>query len=119
MSNREKELGILVVLNQRVQVKAKRFRVPDITVLDGPRPEGGVITEPPFLCVEILSPSDRVVEMQDRIRDYLDFGVRYIWLIDPATRLTFVHTAEGIQEVRNGVLSTNDPEIRVALFELE
>ena len=117
--NREKELGILVVPEQRVQVKPRRFRVPDITVLAGPRPAAGIITEPPFLCVEILSPSDRVVDMQDRIRDYLDFGVRYIWLIDPATRLTFVHTAEGIQEVRNGVLSTNNPDIRVALFDLE
>lgn len=119
LSNREKQLGILVVLAQRVQVRQRRFRVPDITVLAGPRPEGGMITEPPFLCVEILSPRDRVVEMQDRIHDYLDFGVRYVWLIDPRTRLTFVYTADSVQEVKNGVLSTKDPDIRVALSELE
>jgi Uma2 family endonuclease len=119
LSNREKQLRILVVLAQRVQVRAKRFRVPDITVLAGPRPEGGIITEPPFLCVEILSPRDRVVEMQDRIHDYLDFGVRYVWLIDPRTRLTFVYTADSVQEVKNGVLSTKDPDIRVDLSELE
>src|ERR1035441_4642545 len=90
LSNREKRWGIIVVLAQRLQVKAKRFRVPDITVLAGPRPASGIITEPPFLCIEILSPSDRVVEMQDRIRDYIDFGVRYVWLIDPRNGLTFV-----------------------------
>src|SRR5580704_1172708 len=106
LSNREKQLGILVVPEQRVQVKARRFRVPDITVLAGSRPASGIITEPPFLCVEILSPSDRVIEMQDRIRDYLDFGVRYVWLIDPVTRLTFVHTPDGVQEVRNCILTT-------------
>ena len=78
LSNREKQLGILVVLAQRVQVREERFRVPDITVLAGPRPAGGIITEPPFLCIEILSPGDRVVEMQERISDYLNFGVRYI-----------------------------------------
>jgi Uma2 family endonuclease len=94
LSNREKEVGILVVLAQRVQIRANRFRVPDITVLSGPRPAGGIITEPPFLCVEILSPSDRVVEMQDRIRDYLDFGVRYVWLIDPRTGLTLVSLSD-------------------------
>jgi Uma2 family endonuclease len=115
----EKRLGILVVPEQRVQVKARRFRVPDITILAGPRPSGGVITEPPFLCVEILSPSDRVVEMQERIGDYLNFGVRYVWLIDPRTGLTFVHTPDGIQEVKNGILSTKNPDIEVSLSELE
>src|ERR1700689_2500201 len=69
LSNREKQLGIVTVLAQRVQVKTTRFRVPDTPVLPAPSPAGGIITEPPFLCVEILSPSDRVVEMQDRIRD--------------------------------------------------
>jgi Uma2 family endonuclease len=115
----EKQLGILVVPEQRVQVKARRFRVPDITVLAGPRPATGIITEPPFLCIEILSPSDRVVEMQDRIHDYLDFGVRYVWLIDPKTGLTYIHTANSVQEVKDGVLTTKDPDIRVALSELE
>lgn len=119
LSNREKQLGILVVPEQRVQVKAKRFRVPDITVLAGPRPAGGIITEPPFLCVEILSPRDRVVEMQERIGDYLKFGVRYVWLIDPKTRLTFVHTPDGVQEIKNGILSTKDPDIHVSLSDLE
>ena len=38
LSNREKEWGILVVPEQRVQVKARHFRVPDISVLTGPRP---------------------------------------------------------------------------------
>jgi Uma2 family endonuclease len=115
----EKRLGILVVPEQRVQVKARRFRVPDITVLTGPRPADGIITEPPFLCVEILSPRDRVVEMQERIGDYLNFGVRYVWLIDPKTRLTLVHTPDGVQEVKNGILSTKDPDINVSLSELE
>jgi Uma2 family endonuclease len=119
LSNRERQLGILVVPEQRVQVKAKRFRVPDITVLAGPRPAGGIITEPPFLCVEILSPRDRVVEMQERIGDYLNFGVRYVWLIDPKTRLTFVHTPDGVREIKDGILSTKDPDIHVSLNELE
>ena len=115
----EKQLGILVVPSTRVQVKARRFRVPDVTVLAGPRPATGIITEPPFLCIEILSPSDRVVEMQDRIHDYLDFGVRYVWLIDPKSGLTYIHTANSVQEVKDGVLTTKDPDIRVALSELE
>src|SRR6266567_5952112 len=58
LSNREKQWGILVVPEQRVQVKATRFRVPDISVLTGPPPAGPIIVDPPFLCIEILSPRD-------------------------------------------------------------
>jgi len=113
--NREKEFGIIVAPEQRVQVKARRFRVPDITVLAGPRPSGGIVTDPPFLCIELLSPSDRFAEMQERIDDYLSFGVRYVWLIDPRTRQAFVYTADGVEQVKDGVLTTKDPEIRVVL----
>jgi Uma2 family endonuclease len=118
LSNREKQWGILVVPEQRVQVKARRFRVPDILVLTGP-PIGPIIKEPPFLCIEILSPSDRMAEMQERIDDYLDFGVRYVWLVNPRKRRAFIYTSEGVQEVKDGILYTANPDIRVALSELD
>ncbi len=118
LGNREKQWGIVVVPEQRVQVKARRFRVPDITVIAGV-PDGQIITKPPFLLIEILSPSDRVAEMQDRIGDYLSFGVRYVWLINPRTRQTYIYTPAGIQESRDGVLTTENPDIRVVLDELE
>lgn len=119
LCNREKQWGILVVLAQRVQVKATRFRVPDISVLAGPRPAGGIVVEPPFLCIEILSPSDRMKEMQERIDDYLNFGVRYVWLLHPSTRRAFVYTPEAVQEVKDGILRTDEPDICVPLAELE
>jgi Uma2 family endonuclease len=117
--NREKQWGILVVTEQRVQVKAKRYRVPDIAVLTGPPPAGPIIKEPPFLCIEILSPSDRMGEMQERIDDYLDFGVRYVWLINPRKRRAFIYSGDGVQEVKDGLLHTANPDIRVSLAELD
>jgi Uma2 family endonuclease len=119
LSNREDQWGILVVPEQRVQVKVRRFRVPDITVLKGSRPAGGIVTEPPYLCIEILSPDDRVQETQDKIDDYLSFGVRYVWVINPRTQRAHIHTAEGIREVKDGVLTTKDPDISVSLSEIE
>jgi Uma2 family endonuclease len=119
LCNREKQWGIYVVLGQRMKVTAGRFRVSDITVIAGDPPVGPIITSPPFLSVEILSPSDRLAEMQDRIDDYLSFGVRYVWVINPQTRHAYIHTAAGIQDVRDGVLTTENPDIRVVLSELE
>jgi len=33
--------------------------------------------------VEVMSPDDTISAMQDRLDDYLKFGVRHIWVIDP------------------------------------
>jgi Uma2 family endonuclease len=118
LSNRARQQGLTVLVEQRVQVKPNRFRVPDVIVLTG-KPTGRIITTPPFLCIEILSPSDRMAEMQERIDDYLAFGVRYVWLINPATRRAFVYTADQMREAKDGVLSTENPDIRVPLAELD
>src|SRR6266849_1193459 len=49
---REKRWGISVAPELRVQVKPTRFRIPDVCVVIG-KPDEQVLTEPPFLCVEI------------------------------------------------------------------
>jgi Uma2 family endonuclease len=118
LCDREKEWRITVALAPRVQVGPTRFRVPDIAVIAGP-PDGQIIRKPPFLCIEILSPRDRLVEMQERVNDYLAFGVRYVWVINPKTQQTYIYTPNGPQESRDGVLATENPAIRVVLGELE
>jgi Uma2 family endonuclease len=44
----------------RVQISQTRYRVPDICVFAGPEPDDEIFTRPPFICVEILSPEDRM-----------------------------------------------------------
>jgi Uma2 family endonuclease len=102
----------------RVQVKARRFRVPDVCLVTGGKPKTRTISEPPFLAVEVLSPDDRMSEMQERIDDYLDFGVSFVWIVDPCTRRAWIHTAEGSREARDGVLRASEPAIQVPLDEL-
>jgi Uma2 family endonuclease len=102
----------------RVQVKARRFRVPDVCLVTGGKPKSRVVTDPPFLVVEVLSPDDRMVEMQERIDDYLSFGAKYVWIVDPSTRRGFIHTSEGSREAKDGVLRTDNPRIEVPLAEL-
>ncbi len=119
---REEELGIFVIHEQRLQVGATRYRVPDFCVVVGSEPDKQLFDEPPLVCVEILSPEDRISRMQERIDDYLAFGVSYCWVIDPKTRRAWVHTPTGISEVKDGVLRTRKkadaPEIVVPLAEL-
>src|ERR1035438_8908962 len=56
---RRKEWGISAYTEQRVQVSPTRFRIPDVCVILG-EPTGQILREPPFICIEILSPDDRV-----------------------------------------------------------
>jgi Uma2 family endonuclease len=115
---REKQWGIVALPEQRVQVKATRFRVPDLCILLGPGPFDPIIRHPPFVCIEILSKDDTIDSMQDRIDDYLAFGVRYVWLLNPRSRRAFVYTADGSREAKDGILRTENPEIVVPLAEV-
>lgn len=114
----EKRLKVWVVPEQRVRVKPARYRIPDICVVVGPEPREQVFTQPPFLCIEILSVEDRMVRVQERIDDYLEFGVGYVWVINPQTRKAWIYTSEGAREAKDGVLRTADPEIAVPLSEV-
>ena len=116
---REKKWGIVVTTEWRVQVKPARFRIPDITVVQGPRPSSPILTEPPFLCIEILSPGDSMRQMQSRIDDYLNFGVPNVWIVDPLDLRAFHYNTDGMSEAKDGVLRTHDPDIEVPLRELE
>jgi len=40
----------------------------------------------PDLAVEVLSPSDRPRRVLDRVGEYLESGVRLVWVIDPQKR---------------------------------
>ncbi len=114
---RRKEWNITVVPEVRVQVKPKRFRIPDLCVLLGDTDEQ-ILTKPPFLCIEILSPEDRWVRVMERINDFLAMGVRYVWVIDAQTRQAYVATpAEGLREVKDGILRTENPAFHVPLSE--
>ena len=109
--------GIEVFPELRVQVKSHRFRVPDLCLTVGP-PQEQILTHPPFLCIEILSPEDRMSRVETRINDYLAMGVRYVWVLDPETRQAFIATAaEGWREVKSGLLSTDGPRVELPLAE--
>jgi Uma2 family endonuclease len=116
--SRRREWNIHVFPEQRVQIKPNRFRVPDVCVVAGVEPDEQIFTTPPLVCIEILSKDDRWSQMQEKIDDYLSFGVRHVWVIDPRSRKAYEFTAAGMHEVRE--LHAQNPEIVVplqALFE--
>ncbi len=114
----KRKWNVFVFPGQRIQVAARRFRIPDICVYVGGPPKEQIFRTPPFICIEILSPEDRVARVQDRIDDYLKFGVRYVWVINPENRRVWVYTHAGSTEVKDGILRTEDPSLTVSLAEV-
>ncbi len=62
--------------------------------LPGGRPPDGFLRGAPDLAVEVLSPNDNPVEVQQRVRDYLDAGARLVWIIVPQAKAATVSLAE-------------------------
>src|SRR6516164_7941977 len=54
---RRKEWNVTILPEVRVQVKPARYRIPDIGIVLG-KTEEQILTKPPYLCIEILSPED-------------------------------------------------------------
>jgi Uma2 family endonuclease len=105
-----RRLGFHAVPEQRVRVLSDRYRIPDVCVVIE-KPKGQVVTEPPVLCVEILSPDDSASEIFDKVHEYLQFGVPWVWVIDPLTRAGRIHTPTGITAVESGKFFTNRFEV--------
>jgi Uma2 family endonuclease len=49
----------------------------------------------PDLVAEVVSPTDTYGEVAQKVQDWLDFGVRMVWVVDPATRTVAVHRGGG------------------------
>jgi Uma2 family endonuclease len=72
---RERRWNVWVLIEQRVRIGPRRFRVPDVCVFLRGQQIEQIPTKPPLVCLEILSPEDRWTRVERRIEDFLTMGV--------------------------------------------
>ena len=51
-----------------------------------------VCATPPLLAIEILSPEDTLRAIQEKAAEYRQFGIEYVWIIDPEPRIAYRYT---------------------------
>jgi Uma2 family endonuclease len=107
----EARLGIRALSEVRLQINAHRFRVPDLMVLAAQSPREEIVSTAPLICIEILSKSDTLNLIWDRIEDYFGIGVPVCWIIDPIRRRAWVATPGHLDEVTDGILRSADLEM--------
>jgi Uma2 family endonuclease len=103
------------ILEQRVQISADTYRVPDLCLLRNDELPEKIVYRAPLLCVEILSRRDSVAAMQSRCLDYLRMGVPEVWIVDGAERSTYVLRANTPLVAAGETLTVPGTELTVDL----
>jgi Uma2 family endonuclease len=116
---RRKKWGVTPILEQRVQVRENQFLIPDICVLLGPEPSTKILTEPPFIWIEVLSSQDRPIRVNRKVKDAVEFGAAYVWVIDPQTLESYVVTKDSQYELPDGVFRIPAMDLVVPLAGLD
>jgi Uma2 family endonuclease len=81
--NRAIELNIRVRPELRNKVAERRYRVPDVALVDFDLPKAPIAVHPPLTIFEILSPEDRYKRLRVRLADFATMGVPNIYVVDP------------------------------------
>lgn len=114
---KRKEWHIQPVSEQRIRVTEDRVRIADVAVLRGDAPRESVTETPPLICIEILSPEDRISPAKVVMADFLAMGVPNIWLVDPIYRAAFIFDASGLRDADPCSLVVQGTELRLDLIE--
>lgn len=105
----ETNVGIDVVLATAEQAAAVKKKT---TFVDGA----------PILAVEVLSPNDKHEDVANSIEEYLDCGVKQVWIVDTYLETVVVHRAghEPVQYTRSQELVGGDdlPGFRCPVAEI-
>ena len=117
-SGNGREWGVRALPEVRMQVRVERYRIPDVSVIDRQIAFERILTHPPLLCIEVLSPGDSLSELQERVNDYAGMGVRDIWAVDPARRRAYLASAAGFMQPEGRELSVRGTPIQISLDEL-
>jgi Uma2 family endonuclease len=115
--NNEDDWGVDTVVEQRIRVAARRVRIADLAILRADAPHEHVTATPPLICIEIMSPEDRISRVKIVLADYFAMGVPHIWLIDPIHRTGSLYNESGLQPVDN-VFTIPGTPIRLELNDL-
>lgn len=107
--------GLFPAAEITVQLRTGRFLVPDVVVQDRARLQRPYPLDPVHLCIEVLSPSDRVSDVLAKCEEYHAWGVPTAWIIDPDERRAWEYRAgqRPVEILVGGRLTTDRVSISV------
>jgi Uma2 family endonuclease len=120
--------GVVSGPDGQLRILPDRMRVPDVAFINWSRFPGGTLPKDrvyrvaPDLAVEILSEGNTSREMEKKLAEYMEAGVRLVWYIDPRTRTATIFTGPDQKQTidESGFLDGGEvlPGFRLRLGEL-
>lgn len=98
----ENRLGIVLGPDGSMRLMPGLLRIPDVSFISFERLPGGAVPRTPVadlapdLAVEVISPGNTRKEMEGKLGEYFDSGVRLVWYVYPEPRE--VHVYKGRQQ---------------------
>lgn len=93
-----RRLGVVSGEAGTIQLDIDLVRIPGVAFFSRARLPGGGMPEEaipllvPDLAVEVISKSNTRKEMEDKLREYFEKGVRLVWYVRPRLRVVDVYT---------------------------
>lgn len=96
--------GLVPCNELRIRVSPYRVRICDVAAVARSSKREQVAVTPPVVCIEILSPEDRLPRAEIVLSDYRAMGVPNIWLIDPVRRAAYIFNQDGLYHAHDNIL---------------
>lgn len=94
------------------RLRITQFYVPDLAIEELAKPIQGRYpgpNDPVLLCVEIVSPPDRVGKLFGKCEEYHKWGVPYCWVIDPERKKAWEYFPDDLEPRKIGEILTAGP----------
>src|SRR6266852_3156637 len=95
----ENDFGIVIGADGPIRLRLGLIRIPDLSFISWDRlpserlPDDAISGIVPDLVVEVLSKGNTRREMERKLREYFERGVRLVWLVDPKTQTAREYTS--------------------------
>lgn len=81
--------------------------VPDVVVVEqSARYQNDDLADPAILCVEIISPGQRLAELFDKADSFLKAGTPLCWIIWPERRKAWMYSVDDLEEAKTHLRAT-------------
>jgi Uma2 family endonuclease len=102
----ERGLGKVLLPGTGFKIDPHTVRKPDIAFVPAAQwqkpPPVGFLPYPPPLAVEVVSPTDTMWEVEEKVREYLAAGTREVWVVSPVSRTVQVWSHDGRHVILSG-----------------
>jgi Uma2 family endonuclease len=118
LHRRRKQWDIRAYTELTIKVRENWYPIPDVCIYTEPAPKEKYPSVPPLLWIEILSPSDLIMDLWDRANELIRCGVPYVWIVNPETLESELRAASGVTHLRDKTLAIPETPIVIPLVDV-